>query len=1020
MGTVYLAEQITMHRLVAVKVVRRIVKSKSDTIARFTREAHAVASLRHTNIVQAFDFDHADGVPYIVMEHIEGLSANQLVEKVGPIPYTQPADFVMQAAAGLEHAHQNNMVHRDVKPGNVMINTGGVVKLLDLGLCTMCEKNNDSLTTDDDQLGTVDYIAPEQAMDSHNADIRADIYSLGAVSYYLLSGQILFPDASTAQKLIYCQSAQPTPLEQLVPDVPPELIKIINKMLSKNPDDRYRTPAEVIRAVEEFAVRRVSPFEMVHIENGRDEFGRYLRRSPALSTIRATSSLPMDAPPTEMPSGSTTASLIAAKTLKTTDPNFGEAPTETVKRSEVEATPVEQTDEPSKITGGLSEVIKSAPDSSTSSSPVEQLSKVAQKIPEPIRKSKLVQAMLVSSLLALGYFGGNMFLNTPDASASPITTNNVVPTENLPKPDVEAAVAVAVVTESADVNVESVAEKTESTEPAEIPVVSNGPQSALDELNRSDIPPYELGVAKNAASNHSGVELVSIMGDSRFKHWHEAIAACATPDGKELITAGLDYHVRIWDIDTGFERRSIQSPTGNFSTLALSPNGSQFATADNQGFVRLYDRSSGREVWNSEFESRIHKVLFNRRGDEIFMCLGWKQVIVLDSNSGEKIDEIANDFGVSRTCINANGTVLAVAGWDSNDVVIWDPRTRDYKTTLVGHEKVVKELAFNDKGTLLATVSSDDLTMKVWDVEQGTQKASTNFKHWSAAVSFLPNSDTVLLNSGSASELFNVEEASFEEKTLFWAGRQIIDYDFIDEHRFVYACRDCSIGIFELTTRKSVYSYTADTGRATAIRLFELSKDGNTCLTSDRREIKRWDLTKGEIVSRNDSFWGVSNSIDLSIDKTKVISTDWSGKKMRVFESDQAEHFYEEELVDKLASCEFSTDPRIFAAAVQHESVSLRDSSTGEVITELEYSAEDTPHNCLAFSKNGELLAGGGFACIAIWNTTTGKLVTTLRPENKEIVPDFHAVSFLGGDKLVAADSDGAVSLWDVKSGKME
>ena len=528
MGTVYLAEQITMHRLVAVKVVRRIVKSKSDTIARFTREAHAVASLRHSNIVQAFDFDHADGVPYIVMEHIEGLSANQLVEKLGPIPFAQAADIVMQCAAGLEHAHQNSMVHRDVKPGNVMIDSGGVVKLLDLGLCTMCEKNNDSLTTDDDQLGTVDYIAPEQAMDSHNADIRADIYSLGAVFYYLLSGQILYPDASTAQKLIYCQTAKPTPLSKLVPDVPPQLETIISKMLSKDPNDRYQTPSEVIKAVEGFAVRRVPPFDRELIEKGRDDNRRYLRRSPALSTIRATSALPMDGPPSGT-GGKTTGSLSSAIAPKATS-NIEQMQPASNSDSQKYAV-----DDPSTITGELSEVNGTqAADSSGSSWTVEQLSKIAQKLPERMRKSKTVQALTVGSLLGLAYFGSTMFFEQPGSTVNASTgdaalANLQVDVQDQAKPETSPTVTP---------NGEEVTPGglVETVKPELPPVINEGPQSPLDKLSRNDITPYELGVAANYLSQNAPFELVSIFGDSRMKHWNEAWEVIHTPDKKELIS----------------------------------------------------------------------------------------------------------------------------------------------------------------------------------------------------------------------------------------------------------------------------------------------------------------------------------------------------------------------------------------------------------------------------------------------------------------------------------------------------
>lgn len=289
MGKVYLAEQISVQRLVAIKVVRRNFKDeaqKKETLARFHREARAVASLDHPNIIKAYDYDQDNGVPYIAMEYVEGIDSGQQVIQYGPLHWKQASDYVFQTAAALQHAHDSEMVHRDVKPQNLLVSTGGVIKLLDLGLVASFDgTQDDSLTSADNQLGTVDYISPEQALDSHSVDPRADIYSLGASFYSMLSGQVLFPGKSTAQKLLLHQTQMPQPIGELVPNLPPEVGAIITKMLAKSPDDRFTTMIEVEAAIKPFAERITPPYNVKAIKFPTAEVSNYMGRSPDSSSL---------------------------------------------------------------------------------------------------------------------------------------------------------------------------------------------------------------------------------------------------------------------------------------------------------------------------------------------------------------------------------------------------------------------------------------------------------------------------------------------------------------------------------------------------------------------------------------------------------------------------------------------------------------------------------------------------------------------------------------------------------------
>lgn len=254
MSSVYLAEHIVMRRRCAIKVLPNKRIDDSSYLARFHREAQAVASLDHPNIVRAYDVDkQRDGtneVHFLVMEYVDGASLQEMVHRQGPLAFADAAEYVRQAALGLSHAHAAGMVHRDIKPGNLLVDQNGTVKILDLGLARFFghdEEGQDPLTIRHDEkvLGTADYLAPEQALDSHAVDARADVYGLGCTFYYLLCGHPPFTEGTLAQRLMAHQTKEPHPLERERPDLPASLLVVVRKMMAKRPEDRYQTANEV-------------------------------------------------------------------------------------------------------------------------------------------------------------------------------------------------------------------------------------------------------------------------------------------------------------------------------------------------------------------------------------------------------------------------------------------------------------------------------------------------------------------------------------------------------------------------------------------------------------------------------------------------------------------------------------------------------------------------------------------------------------------------------------------------------
>jgi serine/threonine protein kinase len=290
MGKVFQARHKRLGHVVALKVVKSERRADAKALRRFRREIKAARRLDHPNLIAAIDAATVGDKHYLAMEFVPGVNLDFLLLKMGPLPIAPACDFVRQAALGLQHITECGLIHRDIKPGNLLIvppdRTGdatdapalrdpaarrfgrwGALKILDLGLVLLqgqpgAPDSQANLTKKGFALGTVEYMAPEQVMNPHEVDIRADLYSLGCSFYEMLTGQPPFTNLSPVKTLLSHQEETPMPVDQLRPDVPPELAAVVHKLLAKDREDRYRRPQELAEALAailtQLDVRRLS------------------------------------------------------------------------------------------------------------------------------------------------------------------------------------------------------------------------------------------------------------------------------------------------------------------------------------------------------------------------------------------------------------------------------------------------------------------------------------------------------------------------------------------------------------------------------------------------------------------------------------------------------------------------------------------------------------------------------------------------------------------------------------------
>ncbi|MEO2031284.1 MAG: serine/threonine-protein kinase, partial [Planctomycetaceae bacterium] len=269
MGCIYVAENTQTKARVALKVLTSNNELDAGMLTRLKLEAQAGIKLSHPNVLKTHEIADTGAVLYVAMEFVKGVSLHEVIALGGPIGWSQACDLFHQAANGLSHAHSMGMVHRDIKPANFIVDHEGNLKVLDFGLALLSEELDEEFSLamifGHECLGTADFIAPEQSLNSGDVDCRADIYSLGCTMYLTLTGHFPFPYDTTSKKLDGHRTKQARPVRDVNPDIPQEVADIIKKMMHKRPEHRFQNCNEVAQALSPFAKRRTLNFDFQRI-----------------------------------------------------------------------------------------------------------------------------------------------------------------------------------------------------------------------------------------------------------------------------------------------------------------------------------------------------------------------------------------------------------------------------------------------------------------------------------------------------------------------------------------------------------------------------------------------------------------------------------------------------------------------------------------------------------------------------------------------------------------------------------
>jgi serine/threonine protein kinase/WD40 repeat protein len=664
MGQVYLAEHLLMQRRVALKVPPPKKLAGPGMLQRFIREAQALAALDHPNIVRAHDLEHFGKLYMLAMEYVDGPNFRDLVTENGTLPVGRAAHYIAQAAQGLQHAHEAGWVHRDIKPANLLVDPAGVVKVLDLGLAFLLGDDAESPTRKFDEnavLGTADYLSPEQAIDSHEVDIRADIYSLGATLYYLLTGRAPFEGSTIAQKLMAHQMKDPPPVGKLRPDVPQGMGRVLAKMMAKSPADRYQTPAEVAQALMPFT----SDADLAPPPRaGRPALARRAGEPTLASTLHARTG-----------SGKRTKKIVPRV-----------------------VTWLNRLDTKAKaglgVAGGICLLfvgvffayLFSGHKSAAAGTPISQTGTLPAPLPSTILPTPVATA------------GERLVFQAHRGTAECV---RILPDGRFITCGDDRCVRLwdssgQQVLRQFDGHTETV--RTVNLDPTDSRHIVSAARDSTLRL-------WDL---------ETGAEVRRFVG-----HIGQTWCADISPDGRHMLSSGADKTIRLWDARTGVLIRKMVGHTEIATSVVFLPDGSRFVSCGTDKTVRLWDTQTGAELNTITLPDRAYRVTLAPGGRRVVVgARSAAHVWDLESDKVTVFDtSMERTFYVEQARFSPDGRWLLGSGSDGT-VRLWNVATgRELPPIKVLLKGKVLEVVWAPDGRSFAATCGDG-TVRVWSWNQ--------------------------------------------------------------------------------------------------------------------------------------------------------------------------------------------------------------------------------------------------------------------------------------------------------------
>jgi WD40 repeat protein/serine/threonine protein kinase len=1029
MGQVFKARHRHMGREVALKVIRKEKLASPDAVKRFYAEVRAAAHLSHPNIVLAYDAGEAAGTHFLSMEYVDGMDLARLVKEQGALPVGHACDYIRQAALGLAHAHDRGLVHRDIKPHNLLLTRqGGVVKVLDMGLARLqggLDKER-ALTQTGAVIGTPDYLAPEQAIDSKHADARSDLYSLGCTLYFLLAGRAPFTAESLTQLLLQHQMEEASPLQRLRADVPPGVAGVVRRLMAKRPEERYQSAAELAAALEGPASGRdvdappPSIPVLVGASPSGDNFWNTAVEDEPTPTSRTQTARRKASDDDRTEAGSrviksprrrkgnnkarpgagrnrvllwvglgavpllglliTIIALIASG--KKDEPAGGDTPITIVKNNQPGNQPPDNNqpgkkpggeqpggEQPGKKEPGKKDPVKLPPGGKVPPLPGGPIHFTERPLPEVKRSDCIFLSPVGHRLFTGGYIGHPLTAwSVPEMRREFFRLGS--PTS--PGPFVLTRDGKQILTWNFTDQVMRLTEletgKVVHQFACKLPVT----RLAIS----PDGTRVLVGAGKTGpggADTECAVHLWDLEKERHLAAWQghtrRVLDVAFTADGRQAVSCARD-GVRVWDVATGNQVKQFDIRVTRYLAYC-SPDGKVVAAPNTGGGIWVWDVETGQQIQHLSANTMlVFRVEFVRGGEWLVASYGG----FLPRAPGSKEQSMPDP----EQCL----------------VIVWETRTGREVARLKGHTDLVYELACSADGRYIVSAERDSKNARLWQLDENGQGGAGGPPPDRPAPTPEPTEPKLV-------------------RRLEGHQKPVTAMAFSRDGRIVSSDGDETLRIWDETTGKEQLRISL---KDTPGRALALSPDNRLIATAGFR-IWLWDRGTGKLVREMKSPRGfLIDSMAFSPDSRSLVGCcnemigkwDVASGKLTTLCAGHGRRTY---------SVVFSADGQRLVTASEDKTVCLWDANTGKLLQRFEGHTRQVYTAVL--SRDGkQIFSGGNDARLHVWDVATGKAIRSFPVRGRFSVRSVKVHPETARALVMVAFTPGA-DLWDMTSGKL-